>query len=152
MYFKNNFHVGDACFPCLGRVHLFVEGRGWRVPCRVHAPFVFYILVICFNDIDCIDYYLFKKKKKKKKLGKKMLPSTLDMVPSPSTWNPRPSTLDKKIDSLGVECDVCLSRAGLLRWQNLFLVIVESAIPRRSIIVPPSRNATQASAKMTFPI
>ena len=29
-----------------------------------------------------------------------MLPSTLDMVPSPSTWNPRPSTLDKKIDSL----------------------------------------------------
>ena len=28
-----------------------------------------------------------------------MLPSTLDMVPSPSTWNPRPSTLDKKIDS-----------------------------------------------------
>ena len=36
---------------------------------------------------------------KKKKLEKKMLPSTLDMVPSPSTWNPRPSTLDKKIDS-----------------------------------------------------
>ena len=29
-----------------------------------------------------------------------MLPSTLDMVPSPSTWNPRPSTLDKKIDSV----------------------------------------------------
>ena len=28
-----------------------------------------------------------------------MLPSTLDTVPSPSTWNPRPSTLDKKIDS-----------------------------------------------------
>ena len=28
-----------------------------------------------------------------------MLPSTLDLVPSPSTWNPRPSTLDKKIDS-----------------------------------------------------
>ena len=40
----------------------------------VHAPFVFYVLVICFNDIDCIDYYLFQKKK----LGKKMLPSTLD--------------------------------------------------------------------------
>ena len=34
-----------------------------------------------------------------------MLPSTLDMVPSPSTWNPRPSNLDKKIDSsqLGVQ-------------------------------------------------
>ena len=30
-----------------------------------------------------------------------MLPSTLDMVPLPSTWNPRPSTLDKKIDSPG---------------------------------------------------
>ena len=29
-----------------------------------------------------------------------MLPSTLDMAPSPSTWNPRPSTLDKKIDSI----------------------------------------------------
>ena len=62
----------------------------------VHAPFVFYILLICFNDIDCIDYYHFQKKK----LEKKMLPSTLDMVPSPSTWNPRPSTLDKKIDSI----------------------------------------------------
>ena len=37
---------------------------------------------------------------KTKKNGKKMLPSTLDLVPSPSTWNPRPSTLDKKIDSL----------------------------------------------------
>ena len=36
---------------------------------------------------------------KKKILEKKMLQSTLDMVPSPSTWNPRPSTLDKKIDS-----------------------------------------------------
>ena len=36
----------------------------------------------------------------KKKIEKKMLPSTLDMVPSPSTWNPRPSTLDKKIDSV----------------------------------------------------
>ena len=33
-----------------------------------------------------------------------MLPSTLDMVPSPSPWNPRPSTLDKKIDSLGFVC------------------------------------------------
>ena len=35
----------------------------------------------------------------KKKIGKKRLPSTLDMEPSPSTWNPRLSTLDKKIDS-----------------------------------------------------
>ena len=34
----------------------------------------------------------------KKELEKKNV--TLDMVPSPSTWNPRPSTLDKKIDSL----------------------------------------------------
>ena len=42
-------------------------------PEDVHAPFVFYVLVICFNDIDCIDYYLFQKKK----FGKKMLPSTL---------------------------------------------------------------------------
>ena len=50
-----------------------------------------------------------------------MLPSTLDMVPSPSTWNPRPSTLDKKIDSLlgdGVCCedelDDLFSRSFLL--------------------------------------
>ena len=37
-----------------------------------------------------------------------MLPSTLDLVPSPSTWNPRPSTLDKKIDS---QKNVFLKRA-----------------------------------------
>ena len=37
--------------------------------------------------------------KKKNFWKKKRLPSTLDMEPSPSTWNPRPSTLDKKIDS-----------------------------------------------------
>ena len=37
-----------------------------------------------------------------------MLPSTLDMVPSPSTWNPRPSTLDKKIDSMYIYA--CLMR------------------------------------------
>ena len=60
----------------------------------VHAPFVFEILLICFNDIDCIDYYLLQNEKKWKKKN-----VTLDMVPSPSTWNPRPSTLDKKIDS-----------------------------------------------------
>ena len=41
-------------------------------------------------DIDCIDYYIFKKKLKKKKL----LPSFIDM---------EPSTLDKKIDS--TKCD-----------------------------------------------
>ena len=57
----------------------------------VHAPFVFKILLICFNDIDCIDYYLFQKNI----LEKKLLPSTLDMVPSPSTWN-----LDQKKDKL----------------------------------------------------
>ena len=34
-----------------------------------------------------------------KKIGKKNVTPTLDMVPSPSTWNPRPSTLDKKIES-----------------------------------------------------
>ena len=34
----------------------------------------------------------------KKKIGKKNV--TLDMVASPSTWNPRPSTLDKKLDSI----------------------------------------------------
>ena len=37
---------------------------------------------------------------KKKFWKKKRLPSTLDKEPPPSTWNPRPSTLDKKIDTL----------------------------------------------------
>ena len=32
------------------------------------------------------------------------------------------------IQSLGVECKVCMSHVGGLRWQNLFLEIVESAI------------------------
>ena len=32
------------------------------------------------------------------------------------------------IQSVGVECNVCLSHAGDLRRQNLFLVTVESAI------------------------
>ena len=41
----------------------------------VHAPFVFEILLICFNDTDCIDYYLFQNEKKWKR---KMLPPTLD--------------------------------------------------------------------------
>ena len=49
-------------------------------------------MIICVNDIDCIDYYLFKKKIWKKKC-----------YPRPSTWNPRPSTLDKKIDSSLIE-------------------------------------------------
>ena len=41
-----------------------------------------------------------------------MFLSTLDMVPSPSTWNPRHSTLDKKIDSRTpeVETAVCSVR------------------------------------------
>ena len=48
----------------------------------VHAPFVFLILLICFND--CIDYYLVQKNK----IGKKNV-----------TLDPRHETLDKKIDS-----------------------------------------------------
>ena len=32
------------------------------------------------------------------------------------------------IQSLWVECKVCLSHAGSLRWRNLFLVMVQSAI------------------------
>ena len=52
-----------------------------------------------------------------------MLPSTLDMVPPPSTWNPRPSTLDKKIDSgsrseLGLPVVQCVFTAS---WRdNMF--------------------------------
>ena len=34
------------------------------------------------------------------------------------------------IQSLWVECKVCLSHAGGLRWQNPFLMIVQSAIKK----------------------
>ena len=59
-----------------------------------HLFFKFFLFVLMTLIASIITF------SKKKKLEKKMLPSTLDMVPSPSTWNPRPSTLDKKIDSL----------------------------------------------------
>ena len=49
-----------------------------------------------------------------------MLPSTLDMVPSPSTWNPRPSTLDKKIDSVKLKFILC-------RNTNLLVYVVISS-------------------------
>ena len=48
-----------------------------------------------------------------------MLPSTLDMVPSPSTWNPRPSTLDKKIDSSLID-----EAEGEI-WSNLIIACQE---------------------------
>ena len=51
----------------------------------------------------CPAAFLYSNQKFPKILEKKMLPSTLDVVPSPSTWNPRPPTLDKKIDYLFVE-------------------------------------------------
>ena len=47
-----------------------------------------------------------------------MLPSTLDMVPSPSTWNPRPSTLDKKIDSSAM---IPTQRSVIARLQYMSL-------------------------------
>ena len=59
-----------------------------------HLFFKFFLFVLMTLIASIITF-------SKKKIGKKMLPSTLDMIPSPSTWNPRPSTLDKdkKIDS-----------------------------------------------------
>ena len=46
-----------------------------------HAPFFFLILLICVNDIDCIDYYyLFKKQ-----IGEKNV-----------TLDPRHGTLDPR--------------------------------------------------------
>ena len=54
----------------------------------VHAPFVFQILLICFNDIDCIEYYLFQKKNVT--LDPRHGTLALDM--EPSTLDPRPST------------------------------------------------------------
>ena len=56
----------------------------------VHAPFVFQILLICFNDIDCIDYYLFQKKK----IGKKYV--TLDPRHGTLALHMEPSTLDPR--------------------------------------------------------
>ena len=38
------------------------------------------------------------------------------------------TSVHRLIQTLRVECKVCLSHAGGLRWQNLFLVIVQSAI------------------------
>ena len=55
----------------------------------VHAPFVFKILLICFNDIDCIDYYLFQKKK----IGKKNV--TLDPRHGTLALDMEPSTKRK---------------------------------------------------------
>ena len=62
-----------------------------------------------------------------------MLPSTLDMVPSPSTWNPRPSTLDKKIDSFlaRTSCPiglVLLHRVGINK--NACILLITLLFPR----------------------
>ena len=55
-----------------------------------HAPFFFLILLICVNDIDCIDhYYLFKKKKLEKNV-------TLDPRHGTLALDMEPSTLDQK--------------------------------------------------------
>ena len=51
------------------------------------------ILFICVNDIDCIDYYLFKNKNLEKKNV------TLDPRHGTLALDMKPSTLDKKIDS-----------------------------------------------------
>ena len=55
----------------------------------VRAPFVFFL--ICFNDIDCIDYHLFQNKKKKKKKIVTLDPrhGTLALDMEPSTLDPR---------------------------------------------------------------
>ena len=58
-----------------------------RAICFLNSSYFFNASIVTFSE-------------KKNFWKKKRLPSTLDMEPSPSTWNPRPSTLDKKIDSL----------------------------------------------------
>ena len=62
-----------------------------------------------------------------------MLPSTLDMVPSPSTWNPRPSTLDKKIDSSLID-----EAEGEI-WSNLIIACQEmwQAMKERRLEINP---------------
>ena len=57
-----------------------------RAICFLNSSYFFNASIVTFSE-------------KKNFWKKKRLPSTLDMEPSPSTWNPRPSTLDKKIDS-----------------------------------------------------
>ena len=68
-----------------------VEGRGSRVPYLFFKFFLFVLMTLIASIIT------FSKKKMKKRC-----------YPRPSTWNPRPSTLDKKIDSVGI--GVCLNK------------------------------------------
>ena len=55
-----------------------------------HLFFKFFLFVLMTLIASIITF------SKKKKIRKKMLPSTLDMAPSPSTWNSRPSALDPR--------------------------------------------------------
>ena len=68
----------------------------------------------------------------KKKSGKKY-------YPRPSTWNPRPSTLDKKIDSRSVTLCHCLAgqsfQAGVQSWLLLWLEM-SLYIPVFSLFLP----------------
>ena len=83
-----------------------------------HLLFKFFLFVLMTLIASIITF------SKKKNLEKKMLPSTLDMAPSPSTWHPRPSTLDKKIDSRSVTLCHCLAgqsfQAGVQSWLLLW--------------------------------
>ena len=80
-----------------------------------------------------------------------MLPSTLDMAPSPSTWNPRLSTLDKKIDSPGtVEAPTAGNHRGYNEWvvSCVWASIVKE--PTCIIISSLSSSSSSSSSPSSF--
>ena len=95
-----------------------------------HLFFKFFLFVLMI--ITEIDYSIITFSKKKKK--KKMLLSTLDMEPSPSPWNPRPSTLDKnkKIDSY----KSCSTPAGNGRKKTINTAFASQHVPLKNRIAP----------------
>ena len=72
-----------------------------------------------------------------------MLPSTLDLLPSPSTWNPRPSTLDKKIDSeMSYEFSFTFFSLPLiftLHWWPLTFPILSPPLQNFPVVLPTKK-------------
>ena len=75
------------------------------------------------------------------------------MVPSPSTWNPRPSTLDKKIDSTQT---LRQPRNGVTDWAiallltDNWLVSGEIASNKNSHASQPTANNSEPSSNLSY--